>query len=66
MSEHHNHDSDYTAPTVDVDHGKLRRVAFLAAVVGTIAFVALGLVNNMTAYGSTEGSHEHGVCATSS
>ncbi len=59
MSERHNHDSDYTAPTVDVDHGKLRRIALLAAVVGTIAFVALGLVN-LTAYGATEGTHEHG------
>jgi hypothetical protein len=39
------HDTPYTAPTVDIDYGKLRRVAMLSAVVGLGAWFALGLVN---------------------
>jgi hypothetical protein len=39
------HDAPYTAPTVDIDYGKLRRVALLSAVVGLGAWFALGLVN---------------------
>jgi hypothetical protein len=45
VSEHHNHDSDYACPPIEVDYGPLRRIAVLAAVVGTVAFLGLGIAN---------------------
>lgn len=44
MSDHH-HDSDYACPPIEVDYGPLRRIAVLAAVIGTVAFLALGITN---------------------
>ena len=61
MSERHNHDSDYTAPTVDVDHGKLRRVALLAAVVGTIAYNFPTTFPSMVRFGFHRGAGAVGV-----
>ncbi len=45
MSEHHHDDSSYIAPTIEANFAPLRRVAFLAAAFGTIAFLALGIAN---------------------
>ncbi len=44
MSDHH-HDTDYACPPIEVDYGPLRRIAVLAAVVGTVAFLGLGIAN---------------------
>jgi hypothetical protein len=44
VSEHH-HDSDYTAPPIEANFAPLRRVAFLAAFLGAVAFVGLGVAN---------------------
>lgn len=44
MSEHH-HDTDYACPPIEVNDAPLRRVALLAAVVGTLAFLGLGIAN---------------------
>ena len=44
MSEHHP-DSDYACPPIEANFAPLRRVAFLAAFVGAVAFVGLGVAN---------------------
>lgn len=44
MSEHH-HDTEYACPPIEVNYAPLRRVALLAAVVGTVAFLGLGIAN---------------------
>ncbi|QEL15367.1 hypothetical protein [Limnoglobus roseus] len=45
MTEHHHDDSHYVAPTIEANYAPLRRVALLSAVVGTVAFLALGIAN---------------------
>jgi hypothetical protein len=52
VAEHHA--SDYTAPTVDVDYPKLKRVAFLSAVGGFVAWAALGAAQYLS-YGGAHG-----------